>query len=185
MTTETNTTPATEAATTEAPATVVTETPAETPAADTPVAATPVETAWEAYEIKAPEGVAVNEAQLKEFTAFANELKIPKDKAEAFSNAFAQKQIEAVQTQIAAWREEARTDPELGGPKFDENMGVAKKALKKFGGDEVLKVLETTGLGNHKEILRWAYRVGKAMSDDVVLAKARRLLKVLQVLPVH
>jgi hypothetical protein len=174
MTTENNTTPAAETTTAEAPATVVTETPAAaTPAETTPAApATPAAEAkadeWSPYEIKAPEGVAVNEAQLKEFTAFANELKIPKDKAEAFSQTFAQKQIEAVQTQIAAWREEAQADPELGGPKFDENMGVAKKALKKFGGDEVLKVLETTGLGNHKEILRWAYRVGKAMSDDVV-----------------
>lgn len=126
---------------------------------------------WEAYEITPPEGVEVDKAQLADFTTFANELKIPKDKAEAFSHAFAKKQLEAVQNQIADWRTQAEADKELGGANYEQNVGIAKKALEKFGGDAVLDVLNKTGLGNHPEIIRWAYRVGKAMSDDVVLTQ--------------
>lgn len=132
---------------------------------------TPKETEWEAYEIAPPEGVEVDKAQLADFTAFANELKIPKEKAEAFSHKFAQKQLEAVQNQIADWRAKTEADKELGGANYAENVGIAKKALEKFGGNAVLDVLEKTGLGNHPEIIRWAYRVGKAMSDDVVLTQ--------------
>lgn len=129
------------------------------------------ETEWTAYEIVPQEGVEVDKTQLADFTAFANELKIPKEKAEAFSHQFAKKQLEAVQNQIADWRSKTEADKELGGANYAENVGIAKKALEKFGGDAVLDVLEKTGLGNHPEIIRWAYRVGKAMSDDVVLTQ--------------
>ena len=144
--------------------------PAATPPAEaTPPAAKTDE--WQPYELAAPEGAQVDAGQLKDFTAFANELKIPKDKAEAFSKQFVQKQTEAVQAQIAAWRAETEADKEIGGPNYAQNVGIAKKALKKFGGDEVLQVLEETGLGNHKAIIRTFLQVGKAMSDDVVITQ--------------
>lgn len=150
----------------------VTETPpAATPPAATPPAEEATPAVAEPYELTAPEGIEVDKEQLKEFTAFANEAGVPKEKAEAFSHAFAKKQVEAVQNQIAAWRAESEADKEIGGPNYNENVGVAKKALKKFGGDEVLEVLEKTGLGNHKAIIRTFLRVGKAMSDDVVITQ--------------
>lgn len=139
------------------------------PAATEPAPAVePAAEAFTPYEITAPEGVQVDKDQLKEFTDFANEMKLPKDKAEAFSHKFAKAQFDAVQRQIATWRAETEADTEIGGPKYAENVGVAKKALQKFGGDEVLEVLDKTGLGNHKAIIRTFLKVGKAMSDDVV-----------------
>ena len=114
------------------------------------------------------EGLELNPELLTSFSSFANEVKIPKEKAEAFVEGFYKKQTELAAAQIATWRAEAEADKELGGPDFEKNVGYAKKALKKFGGDEVLKVLETTGLASHKEVIRWAFRVGKAMADDNV-----------------
>lgn len=170
MTTEPTATPP---AVTEAPAAAPAETPAPAaeapaPAAETPAPALVAEVEFTPYEIAAPEGLPIDKDQLKQFTDFANELKIPKDKAEAFSQNFAKIQFDAVQKQMATWRTESEADTEIGGPKYAENVGVAKKALQKFGGDEVLEVLDKTGLGNHKAIIRTFLKVGKAMSDDVV-----------------
>lgn len=157
-----------------APAAKVEEKPAapakveEKPAA---AAVSAVTEEFKPYEIAPPEGIKVDEVSLKEFNAFANDLKIPKDKAEAFSHQFAKKQVEAVQQQIAGWRTLTEADKELGGANYEQNVGIAKKAFQKYGTPELLKVLETTGLGNHPEIIRWAHRVGKAMSDDVVITQ--------------
>ncbi len=156
----------------ETPAPAV-ETPApaaETPAVapETPAPAPAAEAESQPYEITAPEGIEVDPVQLSEFTAFANELKIPKDKAEAFSHSFAKKQLEKVQQTIAGWRKEAETDAEIGGENFQKNVDLANKTFEKYGSVELKKVLAQTGLANHKELVRWAYRVGKAAENDSV-----------------
>jgi hypothetical protein len=73
-----------------------------------------------------------------------------------------------LQATIADWRAKTEADKELGGAAYEQNVGIAKTALKKFGGDAVLDVLEKTGLGNHPEIIRTFLKVGKAMADDSV-----------------
>lgn len=66
----------------------------------------------------------------------------------------------------AEWAKTARADREYGGAKLDENLALGVKALRQFGGDALYEFLEETGLNKHPEFIRFAYRVGKATSND-------------------
>ncbi len=68
----------------------------------------------------------------------------------------------------AEWKEQISADDEIGGEKLDESLGFANKALEKYGTPELNDALAATGGGNHPEIVRFFYRVGKAMSEDTI-----------------
>jgi len=63
-------------------------------------------------------------------------------------------------------RQASENDEEFGGQKFNENAGMAKEALKQFGNEELSDLMDSTGLGNHPEVIRFFFRVGKAMKED-------------------
>jgi hypothetical protein len=67
---------------------------------------------------------------------------------------------------VAEWEGLTKSDKEFGGAKFDENMVMAKTALKQFGSPELVKLLNDSGLGNHPELVRVFVRAGKAISED-------------------
>ncbi len=133
----------------------------------------------EAYEaFVMPEGYALDEQLLGEFTPVLKELNLSQEAAQKVMD-FAPKLIErtVAETQDAVleqvglkdhntWAASAKADKEFGGDKFDENLGIAKKAIEAFGTPELRDVLRKTGLGNHPEVLRAFYRAGKAISED-------------------
>jgi hypothetical protein len=65
----------------------------------------------------------------------------------------------------ATWQATVEADKELGGPKLAENLAVAKKAFD-MGPPGLKAVLDKTGLGNHPDVIRWAFKVGKSLSED-------------------
>ncbi len=82
------------------------------------------------------------------------------------------------------WASEVQADKELGGDTFKENLAIANKTINSIGdpakdkdGNPILDkmgkpmttlgmFLAKTGLGNHPEMVRFAYRVGKLLSPD-------------------
>jgi hypothetical protein len=132
----------------------------------------------EKYEFTAPEGVELDAEVLTEFEGVARELGLPQDKAQAVIDKLAPKiaaqqkaTFEGLLTKAdAEWTAASKIDPEFGGEKLDENMAVAKKAWETFGTPELQNLLNTSRMGNHPEIIRWAYRVGKAISEDTIHA---------------
>ena len=42
----------------------------------------------------------------------------------------------------------------------------AKKAIDAFGNPELVKLLNSTGMGNHPEVIRAFYNMGKTMRED-------------------
>ena len=52
------------------------------------------------------------------------------------------------------------------GAAFDERLSQAKDAVKHFGGDQLLQVLDETGLGNNPDLVKAFAKIGKAMGDD-------------------
>lgn len=126
-----------------------------------------------------PEGVEKDEALLNAFTPVAKELGLKQEQAQklvtlqaAHAKAHADAQAKAWETTMTEWQTTARQDQEYGGVKFDENLKVASDAVKKYGSPELTKALEQTGLGNHPEMVRFAYRVGKAMREGSVVPGA-------------
>lgn len=121
-----------------------------------------------------PEGIELDKAAATEFSAIAKELKLDQPTAQKVADVAAkmiQRQAEVYAEQVAGWGESVRTDKEFGGDKLDENLGLAKKAVEKFGSPELQKLLDSPdkggfGLGNHPEVVRLFYRIGKAISED-------------------
>lgn len=123
----------------------------------------------ESYDLKMPEGVELDQAAAAEFTAIAKELKLDQAAAQKLADVgakMAQRQVEAHAKLVESWAEQVKTDNEIGGDKLAENLGVARKALEAFGTPGLRDVLNATGLGNHPEIIRAFYKVGKAISED-------------------
>jgi hypothetical protein len=127
----------------------------------------------EKYEFKAPEGREFDTETLAKFTEVAKELNLTNEAAQAILDKMGvqlssryESQIKAAQSQ---WIEASTADQEFGGAKLTENLSVAKKALDAFGSAELRTLLNTSGLGNHPEIIRFMYRAGKAISEDQVV----------------
>jgi len=114
--------------------------------------------AAEAYDIKAPEGIDFDPEGLKAFEDFAKENGLTNEAANSLlgklAPVMAERQQAAHTAMIEGWLGQSQTDTEFGGPKLQENLSVAKKAMDTFGTPELTKLLNDSGLGNHPEIIR-------------------------------
>lgn len=127
----------------------------------------------EKYEFKLPEGAQLDEALVGEFTPLAKELNLSQDQAQKLVDLYAKTQG-AAQKSVAdhwdnlnkEWQGKVNSDKEYGGADLDKNVAIAKKAIDAFGTPELKDALNLTGVGNHPEVVRFFYRVGKAISDD-------------------
>lgn len=152
------------------------EPPAEQ--ADSANPAQGTETPEPVYEFKAPEGVSVDEDTLGAFTETAKELELPPESAQKLLDKMSPVIAERTQQRLAqvmaesrkSWAEASRADAEFGGDELAKNLGVANQAVKTYGTPELLKLLNETGLGDHPEVLRTFYRIGKTLSEDRFVA---------------
>lgn len=122
------------------------------------------------YKFDAPEGVELNQEDLGKFTAIAKELKLPADAAKKFVDLAAAREVaraEAFAKQVSAWADEVKADKELGTP---ENLAAAKRAIDELGTPALRDLLNSSGMGNHPEVVRFALAVGKALSEDKIVA---------------
>lgn len=124
-----------------------------------------------------PEGVELDAEVLGEFKATAKELNLPQEAAQKVTDLgvkLAQKWANETQERVAAmqagWRDEAQADKEIGGAALPQTLSVAKQAVDKFGTPAFRELLEQSGLGNHPEVIRFAARVGKTISEDTFVA---------------
>ena len=135
------------------------------------------EGAPEKYEdFTLPENVSVNEGLMSEFQDLAKELNLSQEQAQklidlqsrdlAKAAEAAQERWDVLKTE---WADSAKSDTEFGGQNFDANVGLAKQALDQFGTPELKEALEVTGTGSHPEIIRFFYRVGKALKEADML----------------
>lgn len=72
----------------------------------------------------------------------------------------------AAQDTARAWAKDAAADAEYGGADFARNAGLARQAIQAFATPALVELLDSSGLGNHPELIRAFYRVGKAMEED-------------------
>jgi hypothetical protein len=67
------------------------------------------------------------------------------------------------------WKKASETDKEFGGDGLDANLAVAKQGRDAFGDKEFNEMLEVTGVGNHPEMIRFLFKIGKLVSEDKIL----------------
>lgn len=126
----------------------------------------------------APETV-VDTALIDEFKRFAFEQKMSLENARLMAKFYEkhvlgqskkqnQEQAELLQSMQKACEE----DSEFGGMNFYDNMRYAKAAILRFDDGSLAKILNDTGFGSHPEVVRFMYRVGKALAEkDMPRAK--------------
>lgn len=132
------------------------------------------EGAPEAYEFKAPEGSELDKAAVEQFEPIARELNLSQEQAQKLVDLYGTKvmpqlmkqQADTWQKQVADWGTATKEDKEIGGEKFEANLTRAKQAMDKFATPELREFLETSGMGNHPELIRVFVKVGAAMSED-------------------
>lgn len=134
----------------------------------------------ENYEFELPEGYELNQEVTEEFTAYARELNLPQDKAQAavsmgvkLLESAQAKQAEAYAQQVSAWRNEVTNDKDIGGPALAENLSYAAKVLDTYAPD-LRAVLDETGLGNHPAFVKAFVKIGKAISEDRLVGGAQQ-----------
>lgn len=129
------------------------------------------------YTFEAPEGVEVDEALAAAVSPVFKELGLTRKQAAALNAAYGEhvvqaqaQQVEAWSKQVSDWTKQAKTDPELNPENNDTSwkttVAVANRALSKLGTPELVQAIQTVGLSNHPEMIRFATRVGKLLADD-------------------
>ena len=135
------------------------------------------EGAPEKYEFKAGEGVELDQEALKDFEPLARELNLTNEQAQKMVDLYSGKilpmvqkqQAEAWQKQTEGWAEAVKADKEIGGANLTSSISTAQRALETFGTPVLKEYLNTTGLGNHPELVKTFVKIGKAMSEDNVV----------------
>lgn len=124
------------------------------------------------YEFKMPDGVEPDAKAIEEFTKFAKELKLTPENAQKLVDLRSAAVLAAKEghaAMVAGWAAEVKADKELGGDKLPESLAIAKKAID-LGPPELKELLESSGMGNHPAVFKWAHAVGKALSEDTFKA---------------
>lgn len=120
------------------------------------------------YEFEIPQGIEVDQARLDQFKGLAKELGLTADAAKkvvAMEVARVQQAAEQHLKTITGWADAVKSDKEIGGDKLAENLATARKAID-LGPPELKELLNSTGLGNHPAVVKWALAVGKKLSED-------------------
>jgi len=123
------------------------------------------------------EGIETDKATMDEFKVLAKEENWSQEKAQKLVDLQNKAMIRVGDTLKQRWngvqkewRESTENDKAFGGDKLDESLVFAKSAIKKFGNDAFTEMLENTGMGNHPEVVRFLYKIGKSISEDDIMA---------------
>lgn len=125
------------------------------------------------YDLKMPDGVELDAEMAEAFGADFKDLGLTHAQAQKLADRFIELQQKRVEGQgkvwadrIAGWADEAKKDPDIGGDKWDASVSSAQRAIKQFGDDELKQHLNSSGLGNHRSLIRLLSKVGSHFKED-------------------
>lgn len=126
------------------------------------------------YELKFDETINVDDSVKADLEAFGKEHGIEPDALANVVKKVAERQDEAIKEAVNTWMSESLSDKEFGGDAYESNIKVAAKPLQKYGTEKFVELLEQTGLNSNPEVIRFCYRIGKAMGegDSIETTKA-------------
>lgn len=139
------------------------------PAGNETTNGTLIDTNW-TIDAKAIEGMNIDPGLVDSYTEMAKKYGLNQENATSLLKdavgVLNKMDVDNVIKQRNSWAEDSRNDKEFGGASLDANLAIAKKAVDAYGTPEMKEFLETTGLGNHPEMIRLFYRVGKTLTED-------------------
>jgi hypothetical protein len=112
--------------------------------------------------VQVPADAVVDPALATEFAAIATEAKLSPAQAQALTDAhgrFVAAERAATDAKVDAWQAESMRD-------ISETDRASAAALVRAHGDDALRdALNSSGLGNHPALIRWAANVSRALSE--------------------
>lgn len=161
----------------------------ETPKVESEPAPAPV------YDpFKLPDDLKLDDTKVKEFTDILSDLETKSKAEHALVQEFGQKAVDfhineikktvndlqdfyktAWDKQKTDWKDDFLKDPNIGGNRFQTTVDSANNFIRTHGGTseeitEFRNLMETSGLGNHKAVIRLLANAGRAMSEGQPLA---------------
>lgn len=129
-------------------------------------------------EFELPKEVNIAKEEMASFKTLAKQLGLSKENAQKLVSLQASMAIKAAQAQqeeFAKFQEELKAKcAEKFGDRLDDLRTAAAKALDRFGGEELRKVLDDFGMGNHPVLVEAFAKIGREISEDrAVLAKTQ------------
>lgn len=131
----------------------------------------------EKYELKLGENAPLDASYLESFQSYAKDQKMTQEQAqklverEAYAvSEYQKRQSQDFEQTQAQWIDTVKKDPEIGGEAFQKNIELAHRALKQFGTQTFIEQLESSGFGNHPELVRIFARIGKAFGEDTLVS---------------
>lgn len=121
------------------------------------------------YALTMPDGIPLDEKLLEAVAPTFKELGLTTKQAQALTDKFAAHQIEQAQgwqQMVEGWASQAQKDPEIGGAKWDTTVKSATEVVRRFGNDGFREYLNTSGGGNHPEMIRFMAKVAAVIGED-------------------
>jgi len=122
------------------------------------------------YDVGTPElpaGMSVDEEIKGQFLKTCHENKIPKNAAKAIYNMYHKVLVDAFNKRAEKLKEAMDGVKNEWGESFDGNKELARRAIVKFGGEELAKAIDGEDLlSNNPHVLKAFYEIGKAVGED-------------------
>ncbi len=124
----------------------------------------------EEYEFPKAEGIEHDEDTIEWARGMFHAAGLTKVQAAAISQGYDKFQAEVEKAQLAATVDAEKTATIAlkaeWGAGFEENMKFIERGWKHFTDSDLDAFMKSTGLGNHPLLLRFMFKVGKAMGED-------------------
>ena len=124
-----------------------------------------------------PEGVELDAEVLGEFKTLGKDLNLSQEQAQkvadlgvSLSKKWADGLAEHVKETRQGWIDEVKADKDIGGDKLPATLATAKRALDAYGSPALRQLLDSHGLGDNPEFIRFAFKAGQAISEDTMVA---------------
>ena len=124
------------------------------------------------YEFKrpeVPENVTDDEEMETAFKGMAHKAGLSTRQAQQLLEQYNEMQVKRLQSFTGKMEEGVASLKKEWGTNFDKNIGVASRAVKELGGDELTGLLNETGLGNHPVLIKFFSKLGEQMQEDTVI----------------
>lgn len=126
-------------------------------------------------EIKLPDGVNPDVLLMDKFKPLVKELGLKSEGAQKLTDLYVdalkglhERAQAGMKEQHQQWTKAIAEDKEIGGQNFEASVAIARKALARFGGEELRTALGELGIGSHPALVKAFVRIGKAISEDSV-----------------
>ncbi|EKU56667.1 hypothetical protein ACINWC323_2670 [Acinetobacter sp. WC-323] len=133
------------------------------PAADQPIQYT---------DFTLPEGFELDGDDSKALLELGQQFKMPQEAVQKLVDLgvqMQQRQVAQQQQMVRSWIDATRADAEYGGEKLQQSLLTAQKAFTLPRGDKISKLLGSSGLGNHPDVIGFMTEVGKLLQPDNIV----------------